>query len=412
MAVSWPVQQGIYTAFCGLGALVAYFPLYWHLESWNSASVLWIFWSGTSCLIHFINAIIWHDNADNVAPVWCDISSRWMHVESIGIITAGALLNHRLYKLLKLGTECRLDINKKGMVIFDVCIGLGVPAVFMALYWFVQGHRFDIFGGIGCTPTAILTPIQVLIFGMWPAILCLVSAVYGVMTLRHFLRHRRNINDIISRSSERFSNLTDSRYIRLMLFASLDACLMLPFNIFALVYTMVKSAEWYPYRGLADLHYNFSRVRQYPAVLWRLEPGARFGTFLVPGTAIGSSFIFFIFFGLSHDARAQYRRSWAAIHGRFGRHFKCMWPCSWLSKLSSRVHTPEANIPIPIQAQKQRVMRGRVLDTSLLFAHTATVSIDIGGVNIAEDDREFSEVDTKVTSTSPKPDSMTLDGKN
>ena len=96
--------------------------------AWNSASVLWIFWSGTSCLIHFVNAIIWHDNVDNVAPVWCDIcelvacflgsiliggvlASRWIHVESIGIITAGALLNHRLYKLLKLGTAYRLDIN-------------------------------------------------------------------------------------------------------------------------------------------------------------------------------------------------------------------------------------------------------------------------------------------------------------
>ena len=153
------------------------------------------------------------------------------------------------------------------------------------------------------------------------------------MTLTRFLRHRRNINDIITRSSERFSNLTDRRYIRLMLFASLDACIMLPFNIFALVYTMVKGAEWYPYRGLADLHYNFGRVGQYPAALWHSVPGVRFETFIVPGTAIGSAFIFFIFFGLSHDARAQYARSWATIRGRLRRRFGDKWLRIWPRRL-------------------------------------------------------------------------------
>lgn len=32
MVVSWLVQQGIYTAFLGMGFVLAYIPLYWHVE--------------------------------------------------------------------------------------------------------------------------------------------------------------------------------------------------------------------------------------------------------------------------------------------------------------------------------------------------------------------------------------------
>lgn len=136
--------------------------------AWNSSTVLWIFWSGTGCLIHFINAIIWNDNAVNQAPVWCDISehstsllymltivshtslaTRFIHVVPIGIITASALLNHRLYKLLKMSASYTVGVNvsfyhviytsqyksgtsnqqKREMAMFDVGIGLGVPVI-------------------------------------------------------------------------------------------------------------------------------------------------------------------------------------------------------------------------------------------------------------------------------------------
>lgn len=31
-------------------------------------------WTGLSCLVFFINSIIWNNNIVNRAPVWCDIS--------------------------------------------------------------------------------------------------------------------------------------------------------------------------------------------------------------------------------------------------------------------------------------------------------------------------------------------------
>ena len=37
MTVSWSAQQGVYTAFCGLAFVLAYFPLYWHVEGMHSS---------------------------------------------------------------------------------------------------------------------------------------------------------------------------------------------------------------------------------------------------------------------------------------------------------------------------------------------------------------------------------------
>ena len=32
MVASWAAQQAIYTTFCGLGFVVSYIPLYWHIK--------------------------------------------------------------------------------------------------------------------------------------------------------------------------------------------------------------------------------------------------------------------------------------------------------------------------------------------------------------------------------------------
>lgn len=42
--------------------------------SWNVAVTLFVLWTVLASIIQGVNAIIWSDNVDDVAPVWCDIS--------------------------------------------------------------------------------------------------------------------------------------------------------------------------------------------------------------------------------------------------------------------------------------------------------------------------------------------------
>jgi len=39
----------------------------------NTGTCLYMAWTGLACLIGFINGVIWSDNVNNIAPVWCDI---------------------------------------------------------------------------------------------------------------------------------------------------------------------------------------------------------------------------------------------------------------------------------------------------------------------------------------------------
>lgn len=63
----------IFPIFALVGFILALVPLPWHFQAWNAGTCLYMLWAAVSCLNQFINSIIWHDNALNPAPVWCDI---------------------------------------------------------------------------------------------------------------------------------------------------------------------------------------------------------------------------------------------------------------------------------------------------------------------------------------------------
>lgn len=41
----------------------------------NSAICIYAIWISVLCFDRCVNAVLWRDNVDNRAPVWCDISA-------------------------------------------------------------------------------------------------------------------------------------------------------------------------------------------------------------------------------------------------------------------------------------------------------------------------------------------------
>lgn len=132
----------------------------------------------------------------------------------------------------------------------------------------------------------------------------LISDFEKVATIAHFWQHRKEVKILLSASEHR--NLTSYRYFRLMVFASVDVLFLLPFNIVLLFIS--TTVPFLPWNGLADLHFGFSFVRPVPAFEWQFSQISINQTLLPPGTAIGSCFVFFIFFGLAKEARVHYRK--------------------------------------------------------------------------------------------------------
>jgi hypothetical protein len=56
-----------------LGFVLAFIPLPWHIQAWNSGTCAYMLWSGLACLNLFVNSLVWKGNVRNVAPIWCDI---------------------------------------------------------------------------------------------------------------------------------------------------------------------------------------------------------------------------------------------------------------------------------------------------------------------------------------------------
>ncbi|KAI0947520.1 hypothetical protein AcW1_007727 [Taiwanofungus camphoratus] len=312
MSVHWSDQQNLVIAFSFIGFVLVNIPLYWHLEAWNIGCVLYIFWTGSQCLIQFINCIVWKDNAINWAPVWCDITSRWLLASSIGICTASLLINRRLYKIATISTVSIGRDDKRRMVVIDLAIGLGVPVVQVILYWFIQGHRFDILEGFGCMFAIPNTILAWFLFDIWPIVIGLISAVYCGLTIRAFMQRRKQLNELLSSNT----GLSFHRYFRLMGLAALEMCCTVPLGI----YTMVINAKepLYKWEGLANLHYQFSRVGQYPAIVWRSDPLIVKSLDFNMWSYITCALVFFAFFGFAGEARKHYRLACVFLGKRLG----------------------------------------------------------------------------------------------
>lgn len=90
-----------------------------------------------------------------------------------------------------------------------------------------------------------------------------------------------------------------------MVFSSIDVLYLLPLNIVLIIFAL--NAPFYPWAGLADLHFGFSAVTAFPIIEWQFNSRTTIVTLLPPVTSILSCFEFFLVFGLAKETRVHYR---------------------------------------------------------------------------------------------------------
>ncbi|KAI0946013.1 hypothetical protein AcV7_010103 [Taiwanofungus camphoratus] len=378
MAVPWPTQQNLVIAFSFLGFVLVNIPLYWHLEAWNIGCIMYIFWSGSQCLIQFINCIIWKNNVINWAPVWCDITSRWRLASSIGICVSSLIINRRLYKIASVSAVSVTNVDKRRMIMIDLSIGLIPPILVVALYWFIQGHRFDIYEGYGCIYEIPNTILSYFLYTAWPIVIGLISMVYCSMTLRAFLKRRKQFNELMSSNR----NLTFNRYLRLMGLASIEMLCTVPLSVWAL--TQQAAEPLYVWQGLGNLHYDFHRVGQYPSIEWRTVPSIVRAINFDLWNIISCALLFFAFFGCAEEARRHYHIALTSVAKRVGVTTGLLERTGFNSSSGYSVSKPTMSgigrITIPTFAQR-RTRR----DSMSSFSDRLSSSISIGDVTPVDD---------------------------
>ncbi|EIW74906.1 STE3-like pheromone receptor [Coniophora puteana RWD-64-598 SS2] len=297
-----------------LGFLLVFIPLPWHVRAQNAGTCAYIFWAGLSCLFEFVNAVVWRDSTLNVAPVWCDISTKFMLGASVGIPASALCISRRLYKIAVIKTVSISNSQKRRALLVDLSISFGIPAIVMALHVVVQGHRFDILGGVGCYPAVYNSlPAYFLVF-MWPTVLGCISFIYSGLTLRAFYKRRLEFSQILSSSS---TSLNKSRYLRLMVLAAVDMAATIPLSIYSM-YLSTDGVELGKYVSWAYVHYDFGFVGEVPAAMWMGDATYRRSVEMTRWLFVGCALLFFLLFGMAEEARRHYKETFVAVVKRVG----------------------------------------------------------------------------------------------
>jgi len=286
-------------------------------------------WTGLACLNQFINSIVWRGNAINFAPIWCDISTKFIIGWSVAIPASSLCITRRLYHISSVKTVTISQAEKRRAVYVDLAIGLGLPVLEMILRklccllyaeyqlslnadYIPQGHRFNILEDIGCWPHIYVSWVAYVLVFIPPVVIGLVSAVYAILSIAAFNTSRTQFNDLLSSHS----NLTSSRYVRLMCLAGVELLCTVPMGCYVL-YRNSQNNAIRPWTSWERVHWRFSRVDNVPAAIWRADPYAG-SVELTRWLGIICAIIFFAFFGFADEARKRYRSAMQSITKRVG----------------------------------------------------------------------------------------------
>ncbi|TBU56138.1 STE3-domain-containing protein [Dichomitus squalens] len=316
--------------FAFLGFVIVLIPLPWHLQAWNAGTCVYMIWTSLACLVQFVNSILWKDTVLNLAPVWCDISTKFIIGAGVGIPASTLCINRRLYKITSVRTVSVTPDEKRRALIVDLCISIGLPVLVMILHYVVQGHRFNILQGVGCLPEIYNTPPAYPLVFMWPPLIGCVSFVYAFLTLLGFLKHRIQFSEVVSSNN---AGMTISRYFRLMLLCLSEMVCTIPIGVYS-IYINTAGVTLSPWISWANTHADFSRVLMIPAVIWRQNRSFLISVVMGQWVYIFAAFLFFALFGFADEAKRHYAMVFWWVMRWFGIHPKPKSEKMQFSKLS------------------------------------------------------------------------------
>ncbi|TDL27002.1 fungal pheromone STE3G-protein-coupled receptor [Rickenella mellea] len=285
-----------------LAFIAVVLPFSW-LSNWknNTGIHLYMFWLSLACLNHFVNSLIWHDNSIDMAPVWCDISSRITLATCVAIPASTLCIIRRLHHIFAMHWFMVTDEQRRRAIIEDVAISVGIPVVQVPVHYIVAGRRYIIIEGLGCFPaTHNVWPAYILVFG-WPVAIGIISGIYGAMTLYACLYKRKRVGDAL-----RNVDLPRDNYFRIVALACISTFLVAPFGA---MFVGMNLSFLNPYRGWQDTHAFYYDIHQIAFVDWHSFTPWRVMFEAHRWSKIVCAAIFFAIFGFSAEALQAYRNT-------------------------------------------------------------------------------------------------------
>ncbi|TFK19187.1 STE3-domain-containing protein [Coprinopsis marcescibilis] len=288
-----------------LVAVLVLIPTPWHWRARNIPTLSIIAWHFVSNIICGVNAIIWAGNVELVAPVWCDIVTRIQTGATVALPVCCLCLCVHLERIASVRQTGMKPSDRRRREIVDGALCWGIPAIYMALHYVVQGHRFDSIEDLGCRPALYVSLASIFIISVPPLLVVVLTFIFGGLALYHFFQRRLTFARHLQTAS---SALAPSRYFRLMAMAIVQM-LWGGFGISLNMWSCTNGLL--PYTSWDDVHHNFWEIWDFPHHYFNETAWA--WTFVSWWSIPASSVLFFVFFAFGDDARKEYGAFFASI---------------------------------------------------------------------------------------------------
>ncbi|KLO14122.1 STE3-domain-containing protein [Schizopora paradoxa] len=303
-----------------IGFVLSIAPLISHLNFHSRNTGIWMcaLWIASMNMINFVDTIVWHNNVNIIIPVWCDIVTKFQSGAAIGLSACNMVLSLHLFRISRMRTAMPLNTKaqRRNTIIYDLALTLGVPIVVMALWIVVQPHRFEIREEIGCQSIADSYAAYV-IFYVPQIAFSLTSVAFAPFTIVRFIRHRREMNEILSTDS----NMTSRRCMRALTITYVTLLLNLPI-LAVLVTTLIAGHESNldrPSQSWSFVRYGWlSKIIQTTAETWGNDKWQVLAVKWNEWIYVVHGIIFFSIFGTTEEARISYRIIAANIWAKIG----------------------------------------------------------------------------------------------
>ncbi|KZP15169.1 STE3-domain-containing protein [Athelia psychrophila] len=316
-------------ASCLISFILVLIPLPFHLKMKNTPTCIYIFWLALASSNQFINAVIWNGNTVDLAPVFCDISSRILVAVNVAIPAASLCIIRHLFNVLSLRAMQWSEAQKRSEFYINLAIGMGIPILSIPSFYIVQTSRYDIYEDIGCEEENSKAALSILFKSGWPLFVGLVTAVYCVLMLRHCAKNYVEVRLYLKTADTK-------QYIRLAILAWINIIATISLSLWIIVVD-VQPENIGPWLGWTAEHAGMDETWVVLYEQWNscLSQAARWFTPMC-------AFMFFGFFGFSDEVWAGYGRSFRAASSKVHS-----W-ASWVRRTPERAEQPV----LPIESGK------------------------------------------------------------
>ncbi|CAG8809087.1 5212_t:CDS:2, partial [Gigaspora rosea] len=285
----------VFTASALLAVLLCIIPGIFHIQTRNWGAIMMTFWVIVTNAILFINSILWANDLDDKAPIYCLISSPLYVGTNFGLLSSITCMIHTLYSYVA-NPVIMTERVRKRQTLRIISITILVPMIFIGLFYIVQTNKYGIRPILGCFSPAHVDWQFFLVDGIWPVIIATIGSYYAARTAYSIVKKRLEIKSLLSYTE---SGLSTNKFYRLVLFCITFLLTSFPASVIIL-FSNIATANG----KVEDLfHKDYNRVT-------RFASGVAFFDYAKPLTG----FFVFIFFGTGQDAMFTYKKWGRAIH--------------------------------------------------------------------------------------------------